>query len=96
MKHNEKVEFISSAQGEIDYIHDPVGLLKKIQSLFPLFSLDKLYRWVIKFTQDYGYFIFGDPELLIVMLVECVVLTESATYYFIFLLSLIYLMNCFS
>ena len=75
----EQVEFVATAQIEIDYIHDPVGLLQQVEGLLPLLSLNELGGRVIKLPQDNRYFILGDTELLVIVLVKGVVLVESTS-----------------
>jgi hypothetical protein len=60
MKEYKQIEFVSSAQIEIHYIHDSVGLLQEIQSLLPLFTLDKLDRRVIQLAENDRDLIFRD------------------------------------
>lgn len=79
MKQDEQVELVPPTEVEIDYIHDAIGLLQEVQGFLPLLTLDKLNSRVVKFTEDDRDLILGDAEFLIVMLVESVILVESAT-----------------
>jgi hypothetical protein len=75
----EQVKFVPTAHIEIDDIHDPVCLLQQVECLLPLLSLNELGGRVIKLPQDYGDFILGDAELLVVVLVKGVILVESTS-----------------
>lgn len=79
MKEDKQIEFISTAQVEIDNIHDPVSFLEQVQSLFPLLSLDKLDSWIVQLAKDDRNFIFRDAKLLVIVLVEGVVFVECAS-----------------
>ena len=76
---DKQVEFVATAQIEIDDIHYPVGFLQEVEGLLPLLSLDELGGRVIKLPQDYWNFILGDAKLLVVMLVKGVILVESTS-----------------
>lgn len=42
MEHYEEIELVTPAKLKINYVHDTVSLLKQVEGLFPLLSLDKL------------------------------------------------------
>ena len=73
MKEDEQIEFVSSAQIEIHHIHNAVGLLQEIQSLFPLVTFDKLDRGVIQLPKNNWYLVFWYAELLIIVFIESVI-----------------------
>ena len=79
MEKDKQVEFVATAQIEIDDIHYPVSFLQEVEGLLPLLSLDELGSRVIKLPQDYRYFILGDPKLLVVVLVKGVILVERTS-----------------
>ena len=39
MEHHEEVEFVSATRFKIDYVHNPVSLLKEVESAFILLAL---------------------------------------------------------
>ncbi len=78
MEKDKQIELVSAAQLEIDDVHDPVGLLQEVKGLFPLLSFDELDSGIVQFAEDNGYLVLGDPELLVVMLVEGVIFIEGA------------------
>jgi len=41
VEHHEEVEFVSATRFKIDYVHNPVSLLKEIESTFILLALYK-------------------------------------------------------
>lgn len=79
MKKDKQIEFVTSAQIEIDNIHYPVSLLKQVQCLLPLLSFDELYSGVVKFSKNDRNFILGDAKLFVIMFVEGVIFIESAS-----------------
>ena len=50
MEKDKQIELVSTADLEIDYVHDPVGLLQKVKGLFPLLSFDELNSGIVKFA----------------------------------------------
>ena len=76
MKKYEQIEFVTTAHVEIHDVHNSVGLLKQVERLFPLLPLDKLNSRVVKLAQDDGYLVLGDPQLLVIMFVEGIILVE--------------------
>jgi len=78
VEHDKEVELVSTARFKIDHIHDTIRLLQQVERSFVLLALNKPIRTVVEFGEDDWDLILGDPELLIVMLVEGVILVQRA------------------
>ena len=68
------MELVSATRFEVDYVHDTVSLLKQVQRPLVLLSLYEAISAVVKFCHYYWNLVFGDAQLLVVVLVEGVVL----------------------
>ena len=51
VEHDEKMKLVAPASLEIYHVHDPVGLLKKVQGSLVLFTLDKAVCTVVQLGQ---------------------------------------------
>ena len=67
------MKLVAPASLEIYHVHDPVGLLKKVQGSLVLFTLDKAVCTVVQLGQHDRDLVLGDAKLLVVMLIEGVV-----------------------
>jgi len=79
VEEDEDVELVSFADVEVYYIHDPISFLEEVQGFIVLFLFDEGDGVVVELCEDDGDLVLGDPQFLVVVLVEGVVLIESAT-----------------
>ncbi len=79
MKKDKQIEFVTSAQIEINNIHYPVSFLEQVQCFFPLLSLDELDCRVVKLSKHNGNFILRYAQLFVIMFVERVIFIECAS-----------------
>jgi len=70
VEHDEQMVHISATSCEIYGVHDSIGLLQKIQSLFKLFFLDKTIGAFIQLSENNRNLILADSEFFVIMLIE--------------------------
>ena len=70
VEHDEQMVHISATSCEIYSVHDSIGLLQEIQSLFKLFFLDKTIGAFIQLSENYWDLILADSQFFVIMLIE--------------------------
>ena len=74
MEHDEEMVHVSAAALKINSIHDTICLLEEIKSALKLFFFYEGVSTLVELGQNNWNFIFGHPQLFVVVLVEELVL----------------------
>lgn len=74
MEHDEEMVLVTTASVKINYVHDSVRLLKKVERALVLLPLNELVGRVVQLRHDDGDLVFGHAQLFVVMSIEGVVI----------------------
>ena len=70
------MKFVSSARFKINYVHNSICFLEKVERALILLPFNKTISAIVEFGQNNRNLVFGDSQLLIVVLIERVVLID--------------------